>query len=117
MYMDPIEKSAKINFSDLPLDQAVACANRFVFHSAQSFGNPLEHAGYADVDNVAYIFCSEDKTLPPAFQEQQIANINASREGKRSPVKVLKLASSHCPNASRPVDLARAVVDAVQEFK
>lgn len=115
MYHDPLEASAATNFSDLPADQGLECAKRFVYHSAPSFGNTLQYAGYRDADNVAFIFCTEDKTLPPSFQQMCIDNINASRTEK-SPAKVYKLDASHCPHASRAVDLARVIVDAVREF-
>ena len=117
MYHDPIEASAKTNFSDLPLEKAMECVKRLRHHSAPSFGNALQYAGYKDVDNVAFLFCTEDKTLPPSFQEQQIENINASRRGKRGEVKVYKLQAAHCPNASAPVDVARMVVEAVKGFE
>lgn len=117
--MDPIESSAKINFSDLPLEKGIECAKRFVYHSAPSFGSKLQYAGYKDVDNVAYIFCTEDKTLSPEFQQKQIDNINSRRSSNGAkPAKVYKLeGSGHCPTASRPVELAREVVQAIQAFE
>lgn len=138
MYMSDVEAAAKTNFSDLPLDKAIECAKRFTYHSAPSFGNTLQYssppfpqplntsssilttsryAGYKDPDNVAYILCTEDKTLVPAFQQTQIDNIDAARrEAGRSETKVLKLGTSHCPHASAPVDVARAVVEAVSSW-
>lgn len=118
MYHDPIESSARTNFSDLPLDQAIACAKRFSYHSAPSFGNTLQYAGYRDADNVAFLFCTEDKTLSPDFQTQQIANINEARkETGKGETKVFKLERSHCPHASAPAEVARFVVEAVQGFQ
>lgn len=117
MHVSDLEACARTNFSDLPLEKAIECSKRFTNHSALSFGNALQYGGYKDADNVAYLFCTEDKTLPPSFQQQQIDNINEGRKGKRGEVKVYKLPTSHCPHASAPADVARLVVDAIKGFE
>lgn len=117
MYHDPLEESARVNFSDQSPEKGLECARRFVYHSAPSFGNALQYAGYRDLDNVAYILCTADKTLNPEFQHSQIDNINAAREEAGKPsARVYQMNSGHCPNASKPVELARELVEAIRAF-
>ncbi|KAJ7666287.1 Alpha/beta hydrolase fold-1 [Mycena rosella] len=109
MYHEPLENSARINFSDLPLDQGVEWVRKMPWHSAPSFANELTYAGYNDVDS-AYILCTEDKCLTPDFQRQMIEN---AKSGGRM-VKVYEVAASHCAMASVPEKVAASIVEAVE---
>jgi hypothetical protein len=118
MYHEPYDLSAKINFSDLPLDQGIDLVKEFTWHSASSFAGPCTYAGYEDAANVAFIFCEKDETIKPAFQEKMIREAGEAR-GKKggSEIKVFRLDSGHCPNASKPREVAELVVKAVEGMK
>ena len=108
MYHEPLENSARTNFSDLPQDKALEIVKQMPYHSGISFQNELQYAGYKDVDGIAYILCSQDKCLPPDLQKQMMEN--AKSGGK--PVKVYQLDSGHCPNSSQP----QQVVETIEEI-
>lgn len=137
MFYGSLEGAAQACFSDLPLEEGIEYARQSVYQSAVSFAREYQYvsqltriqrfgwltqssanryAGYADVDNVAYILCTEDKALPPGTQEQMISIINASRPAK-SRAAVYKLATSHSPHVSAPEKLAELVVEAIRKFQ
>ena len=81
------------------------------YHSALSFGSELQHAGYKDVDQIAYITCLQDKCFPREFLKQMADN--AKSGGK--PVKDYSIDSGHCPNLSQPKNLVKLVGEILDE--
>jgi hypothetical protein len=118
MYHDPAELSAKTNFNDLPLEEGIKLVKQFTWHSAPSFAGPCTYAGYEDAANVAFILCEKDETIKPTFQEKMIKEAGGAR-GKKggSEIKVLRLGSGHCPNASQPKEVAQLIKEAVEGMK
>ncbi len=111
-----LSEAAKVNFSDIPLEDGIEMVKQFTMHSAPSFAGEATYAGYQDVKNVAYIFCTEDQTLKPDFQKQMIGNINTGRGGKGE-CKVYDFESGHCPNTSQPEKIAKKVVEIIEKFE
>lgn len=109
MYHEPAEDSAKVNFSDLPLEEGVAWVKQFHTHSALSFATEATYEGWRDVP-VAFIFCDKDKTLPPDLQQAWIDKVETGT-GKK--VEVYHLDTGHCPIASKPEETAEAIKKAV----
>jgi pimeloyl-ACP methyl ester carboxylesterase len=117
MYHDPPEISAAKNFSDLPPEEGLKWVKQMPKHSAISFANEATYAGYEDVDHAAYIFCTKDETLVPDFQRQMIQNLNEGRAKKgKKEAEVYDFESGHVPIASRPKDLAKVIVQAVEAW-
>ena len=120
MYHSPAELSAKVNFSDIPLEEGIKYVENFRWHSGLSFQNECTYAGYEDMDNVAFIFCEKDQTISPEFQQKMI---DAAEEGrkkkgaKEGEFKIYKLDSGHCPPASKPKELAKLVEEAAGGMK
>lgn len=71
-------------------------------HSTASFKEGLSYAGYADVD-IGYIVLEDDMIIPVSYQEMMIQFLEKEK-GKS--VDVYRLKSGHCPNASKPEELA-----------
>lgn len=118
MYHDPVELSAKVNFSDISLEEGIKWANRFTWHSALSFGGQCTYAGYEDAANVSFILCDKDETIKPEFQSKMIREAGEARKAKGGgDVKVYHFDSGHCPNASKPKEVAELVGKAVGEMK
>jgi len=96
MQQNDIVGSAALVFSDLPKEEGEAWVKKFVTHSGVSFGNKLTNAGYKDIP-VSYLFCEQDKTIPPANQREGIDMIEKV-SGKK--VDVTSIPTGHCPNVS-----------------
>jgi predicted esterase len=103
--------NARVTFSDLPEDEALKWANRMSEHSTPSFKEKLTYPGYNDAE-VHYIFCEEDKVIPPEFQQAMIEVIKSS-SGKD--VKVHNIKSGHGPTHSQPDNLAKILKEIVQD--
>lgn len=71
---------------------------KFPQHSAVSFGDELTYAGYKDVP-VSYLFCENDKCVPPEVQQKGIETIE---EASGEKVDVTRINSDHCPMISAP---------------
>lgn len=102
MVHDPPEPSAKLTFSDLPLEEGVEWIKKFPQHSAISFVNPLTHAGYKDIP-VSYLLCEKDLVIPPDVQKAGIEMIE--KESGRK-VDVTAIPRDHVPNARYPEEVA-----------
>ena len=89
-------------FNDLPVDQRLAAAKEMLQHSANSFREPMTYNGYADVD-IHYVSCQQDQIVPTAMHAAMLGPVRKLTERK---VKVYDFDSGHCPNVSRPDDLA-----------
>jgi hypothetical protein len=83
--------------------------------SLTSFTSELTHPGYWDVP-LAYVKTTQDKIIPVEAQEGMLAMVRGGREVKEVEVKTWEIESGHCPNASRPEELGRVVVEAVGSF-
>ncbi|CAH0017911.1 unnamed protein product [Clonostachys rhizophaga] len=98
----PDEKTtAKIFFSDLPLDQGLYWASKMVRHSAASFISPLIYTGYKDVP-VSYLITEGDKSIPPRKQRSQIRMIEQA-SGRR--VDVSTTTAGHVPSLTAPSEV------------
>ena len=71
---------------------------RFVHHSAISFTGELTYPGYKDVP-VSYLFCENDKCIPPSVQQKGIDMIEEASGNK---VDVTRINNDHCPSISAP---------------
>lgn len=108
LFLDPVP-AAKVVLSDLPPEEAVQVTEMMPHHSAVSFSGLLTYAAYKFIP-VVYIVCEKDKTLPPEYQRGCIELLE-KESGK--PVPTIFLDSGHCPNASMPEELAKAVEKAI----
>src|SRR5690242_16922347 len=88
-----------LTFSDMSPEQIVDRANQMDDHSALSFGEKLEYAGYNDVEDLHYIYCEEDKIISPETQGKMIELI-ATTSGRTPTVHKMKV--GHAPMASAP---------------
>lgn len=112
MVHDPPEPSAKLTFSDLPLEEGVAWIKKFPQHSAISFVNPLTHAGYKDIP-VSYLLCEKDLVIPPEVQKTGIEMIE--KESGRK-VDVTAIPRDHVPNARYPEEVADWIVKVAGKY-
>ena len=111
IHEDP-EPSAKLCFSDIPLEEGVAWIKRFPCHSGLSFVNELTHAGYKDVD-VSWLFCEKDLVIPPAVQTTAIELIE-KESGKK--VEITRIDRDHIPLAGYPEDVADWIVKVAGKY-
>ena len=96
MWHDPIEPSARIVYSDIPVEEANAWIRRFPRHSGPSFADELTYAGYKDVP-VSYLLCEEDICIPAKNQQTGIDLIEKV-SGKK--VDVTSIKAGHVPIVS-----------------
>lgn len=94
-----------LTFSDLPEDEALKWAMKMSSHSLPSFKEKLRYAGYNDVE-VHYVFCENDKIIPPEFQGSMIELINTS-SGKEPTVHKIK--ADHAPTISKRDEMTALV--------
>lgn len=87
---------AKYVFNNLSPTEGIEWASKFSQHSAVSFTNKLNHAGYKDVP-ASYLFCEEDLCVPPATQQK---GIDAIEKASGQKVDVTRIKSDHCPSVS-----------------
>jgi hypothetical protein len=90
---DPAMTAALI-CQELPPEEGLAVARGFSKHSAQSFANELNHAGYKDIP-VSYLLCERDLAGPADFQREMIAMIEEASGRK---VDVTSIETGHCPS-------------------
>ncbi|KEF56427.1 uncharacterized protein A1O9_08008 [Exophiala aquamarina CBS 119918] len=110
MYHADPESSAKLTFSELPLEKSIEEVKKMSRHSAVSFVGELTYPAYKHVP-VSWVFCEKDVILPPDFQNKGIENIE--KESGRK-VNVIRMPDSdHCPNVCQPIELATAIRDAI----
>jgi pimeloyl-ACP methyl ester carboxylesterase len=93
--------------NDMAYEDAYEHAVGLAHHSSASFLEKVTQIAYADVP-VSYIFCEDDLVVSPQLQEGFIKKIE---EKKGEKVHVVKLKSGHCPNWSRPEELAKVVAE------
>ncbi|KAF2787983.1 alpha/beta-hydrolase [Melanomma pulvis-pyrius CBS 109.77] len=98
LYQAQPEVTAAIVFNDLSVEDGIAWVKKFPQHSAVSFGDELAYAGYRDVP-VSYLFCENDKCVPPEVQQKGIETIE---EASGEKVDVTRINSGHCPMISAP---------------
>ncbi|KAJ7459984.1 Alpha/Beta hydrolase protein [Mycena galericulata] len=107
------EKLAPVLCSDLPPDQQLAMAHKLSSHSAISFVQPVTYAAYKDIPS-SYIFCENDKIIPPAMQDKIIAAME-SQMGGRS-VDRISAKADHGINASQPKLMVEVVRKALGDM-
>lgn len=96
------EDCARANYNDVPWEQALEFAKQHSDHSAKSFRDKLTYAAYTDIP-VSWVFCEQDGTLPPAFQQKTIDLIE-ERSGNK--VRVFNINAGHCVTSTQPKELA-----------
>lgn len=101
------EGNARVTFSDLPIDEAIAWASIMPHHSAITFAGDLTYPTYKDIPS-AYLLTKENKVIPPEMQRSMIDAANGLRG---SPIIEYPILSGHVPFISRP----GAVVDVVRK--
>ncbi|KAJ7673800.1 Alpha/beta hydrolase fold-1 [Mycena polygramma] len=111
MAMEPVG-SAAVNFSDLPAEEGIAWASKMPNHATASFTDKLTYAAYKDIP-VSYLFCEEDRCIPPKLQNEIIARMEAEMAGRKVDRHSLK--TSHCPMASQPGKLVAVIREAIKD--
>ncbi|KAF5602226.1 hypothetical protein FPCIR_2011 [Fusarium pseudocircinatum] len=96
------EGCASVNFSDLPTAEALTYAKQMTAHSALSFAEPLQNAGYLNIP-VAYIVCEKDISVLPHVQRSVIDMIS-KKSGRE--VVTFSCDSGHFPTVSNPGKVA-----------
>ncbi|KAI1130818.1 alpha/beta-hydrolase [Nemania abortiva] len=104
------ELSAPYTFSDLSTEEALVWNAKFSFHSARSFTDPLDYAGYRDIP-VSYLLCEKDQIISPELQQKGIDLINAAKKaGNAGEVDVTRFQSGHCPNTFVPKEVVEWII-------
>ncbi|KAJ4344068.1 hypothetical protein N0V95_006401 [Ascochyta clinopodiicola] len=109
MHMDPV-LMAPLVCNDLPYAEAYEHALQLPYHSAVSFQSKATQASYKDIP-LTYIFCERDLIISPEIQQRFIETVEEV-SGKKVDVK--RIDAGHCPNWSRPEELAGLVVEAAR---
>jgi pimeloyl-ACP methyl ester carboxylesterase len=98
---DDFERARQALFADLDLDRAEWAHRQFVLQAASSFA-ALSSAP-ARSHPVTYVLCTNDEAIPPAAQEA----MSAPADG------IVRMQSAHCPQLSRPEELADVLAGVV----
>jgi pimeloyl-ACP methyl ester carboxylesterase len=93
--------------NDMPYDLAYEKAIGLQHHSSASFVESVTQTVYTEVP-VSYILCEDDLVVSPEIQTRFIKVLETARGGE---VHVVRLKSGHCPNWSRPQELAGVIGD------
>jgi pimeloyl-ACP methyl ester carboxylesterase len=91
--------------NDMPFDLAYEYAIGLAHHSSASFIEDVTQTAYTEVP-VSYILCEQDLVVSP---EMQKGFVKVIEEARGEEVHVVRLASGHCPNWSRPEELAGVI--------
>lgn len=109
---------APLTFSQLSPETAISVAEGMGPHSIAAFDEKLSYGGYNEVEEVNWIWSTDDKIVPPEFQKGFIDMINAGRKikyerdgRKRRDVNILERPWDHCPTHSHPEELADLIRD------
>jgi pimeloyl-ACP methyl ester carboxylesterase len=100
---DPRDERAAIEFvfHDCPPERLqLALSTRIHFFARAALDGPCPLASWPNVP-AAYIACDDDRTISPGWQ------VRRARDWLG--VEPVHLASGHCPNVSRPAELADAL--------
>ncbi|KAI0100527.1 Alpha/beta hydrolase fold-1, partial [Nemania sp. FL0031] len=98
-WLHPLGDAAlPITFSDLPPDEGRKWNEKFAWHSARSFMDPLKYAGYENIP-VSYLVCEKDLVIAPEVQKREIEIIEEV-SGKK--VDVTSFNTGHCPSTFVP---------------
>jgi hypothetical protein len=111
LYQGNPEGSAAIVFNDIPREEGIAWVKKMPQHSSISFGNELTYAGYKDVP-ASFLFCENDKCVPPEVQQKSIDNIEEASGNK---VDVTRINTDHCPMVSAPDKVVDWFVDLAEK--
>ncbi|KAJ5093069.1 hypothetical protein N7456_008930 [Penicillium angulare] len=76
--------------------------------SGKAFYQPLEHCAWRDIP-VSYIQTPPDALMPLAYQKAFVEDMEAA--GRR--VRVFELVTGHCPNITKPEELASIIQEIV----
>lgn len=106
-----IHGSSKVNFSDLPVSEALEWAKLMPEHSSLSFSGELTYAGYKHIP-VSYLLCEAEIVVPPKLQQSMIEMIITEAGVK---VDVHTIPSGHCPNASMPKTVGQVILKVAGE--
>jgi pimeloyl-ACP methyl ester carboxylesterase len=98
---DDLERARQALFADLDRDRAAWAHRQFLLQSASSFGTassapPRSHP-------VTYVLCTNDEAIPPGAQEAMSTPAD----------RVVRMQSAHCPQLSRPLELADVLAEVV----
>jgi pimeloyl-ACP methyl ester carboxylesterase len=94
------ENARDVFYNDLDEAAAAAATTRLEPQKLKSVVTPVDRASWHS-RRTSYIVCTEDHSIPPEAQRTFASRTGATRE----------LPSSHSPMLSRPVDLARLLVE------
>lgn len=103
----PPEAVASDFAQDVPAAQARVMAATQGPIQAKAFGEKTSVAAWASRPSW-YIVSANDRMIPPDLERAMARRINA---------KVTMLPTSHVPQQSRPADVAKVILDAVQSVK
>lgn len=98
LYHDNPEATAKVIAQNTSLEEGTQVVKNFPRHSAQTFADPLTHAGWRGV-TVSYLLCQQDLCVPPDVQRAEIAMIEKDT-GKK--VLVTEQPLDHMPPVTNP---------------
>lgn len=105
-----IPKAAARVYSDLPEREATRHAGRGTIHTIDCFMTPTTELSTFDKSIPStFIFCNRDAMFPAEFQHDKIAILK--KQSGEEKVRVVKLDTGHCPQASAPEEVAKIVAD------
>jgi pimeloyl-ACP methyl ester carboxylesterase len=99
-------------YHDVPREEADERAAALRPHSLASFHAKTRSPAAWRKIPVAYLVCEDDKLIPATLQEGMVDNMRKAG----ADVSVERVASSHSPYLSRPVEVARFLRRAAGEL-
>jgi pimeloyl-ACP methyl ester carboxylesterase len=100
MHIDAAVSTAYI-CNDLPWDQAYEHVLKMPHHSAASFSDPVRQVAYGEVP-ISYIVCENDMIIAPNVQRKFVQVLEEANQD----VHVVSFDCGHCPNFSKPEEVA-----------
>ncbi|KAI1799352.1 alpha/beta-hydrolase [Daldinia bambusicola] len=111
-YYPDITLTAEVVFSQLPLEQGKAWAEKLVKQSVASFTTNLTYGGYKDVP-VWYLVAEADLSIPPTAQRSQIEMIERVSGNE---VDVSTVDSDHSPPITHPQEMISWILRIAQKL-
>ena len=99
------EGNAKITFSDLPPEEALAWASKMPHHSTATFVDELTYPAYRHIPST-YLFMLDDKVIPLEMQKGFVEKANQQSNTK---IATYSSGGGHVPFISTPESVVEVV--------
>lgn len=94
-------------FADLPKQEGESFARKMPGHAMGSFREKMTSKSHYEIP-VTYVKCTNDNIVQPAHQQKMIEDF---QKVSRSSLKVVEIASGHCPMVTQVERTTEIILD------